>query len=385
MSSILRPFAGYLPEPEFAPRIVGPTEALLKNKVRANARLDPMSFRNVVGRGAASTRDAAKQWVEELVEQGALRRFGPAVLVHRLTKGEFIATGILADVSIAAYDSGVVKKHESTIAASQQKMAHYIRTTRIYGNPVALAHRPNVAVSAFLAEHVSEPPDSHFLASDGTTHELWVIEGDRAFEFCANYSSELYITDGHHRLAAASLVASEEERHDAYFPAALFSQHEWRLRSFLRCVTDPNIDETAVIERLRSEHQLEEVDEKDARPREPREFGMAIGDRFFLLQLQVRNLPTDPYELLDVNLLRAHILGPIFDVIADPNDSRLSYVEDTPAKLKSARRSTIRFLPYPSSEADVMAIADEGLSMPPKSTWFAPKIPSGLVLRFLDP
>ena len=111
---------------------------------------------------------------------------------------------------------------------------------------------------------------------------------------------------------------------------------------------------------------------------------MAIGDRFFLLQLQIPDLPTDPYELLDVNLLRAHILGPIFDVIADPNDPRLSYVEDTPAKLKSARRSTVRFLPYPPSEADVMAIADKGLSMPPKSTWFRTKIPSGLVLRFLD-
>ena len=222
MSSILRPFTGYLPEPEFAPRIVGPTEALLKNKDRASARVDPMSFRNVVGRGAASTQDAAKQWVEGLVEQGALRRFGPAVLVHRLTKGDFVATGILADVSIAAYDSGVVKKHEATIAASQQKMAHYIRTTRIYGNPVALAHRPNVAVSAFLTEHVSEPPDSRFLASDGTTHELWVVEGDRAFEFCANYSSELYITDGHHRLAAASLVASEEGDTTHIFPRACF-------------------------------------------------------------------------------------------------------------------------------------------------------------------
>ncbi len=384
MSALLAPVTGLVPAPEVAHRIVGPPTAVLSPEAREAARLDPLSFRHAVGRGASPSHEEAQDWLRSCVKQGALRPVGPAVLAYRHAKADLVATGLIADVSSSAYDSGMVKGHESTIPQTERKMADYMRTTRVYGNPIALAHRPHAGVSASLAARTAHDPDIGFTAADGSSHELWVIEGDDAEALCASFVDELYVTDGHHRLSAASLVAREEERIGARLPAGVFGADEVRLRAFARCIVDSDLDADAVLDRLRSDHLIEEVSEADARPRERRELGVRIGDRYHRLRIRPDRVPDDLYSSLDVNLLQDLILEPVFGITDPRRDRRLSFVPDRPESAYRAADCGAWFLPFPASVADVMAIADLGMAMPPKSTWFAPKLPAGLVIRLLE-
>ncbi len=357
---------------------------MLSPDQRQAARLDPLSFRHGVGRGAHISLEEAQEWLRSGLDQNALRPVGPAVFVYRIAKGDLVATGIVAEVSVTAYDSGQVKRHESTIAKTERKMAKYMRTSRIHGNPVALAHRPHSGISAAIAEQTVREPDHSFIASAGYSHALWAIEGDAAYDLCRSYSDTLYITDGHHRLAAASTVAAEEGRVDPHLPAGIFASDELRLRSFARCVVDPEVDADAVIDRLSSEHQLTEVSEAEARPLGRFDFGVKIGGRSFRLHIDRDMVPDDLYGSLDVTLLQNLILEPIFGITNPRQDPRLHFVADMDEHSSKDLDFAAWFLPFPTTVTDVMAVADMGLAMPPKSTWFAPKLPSGLVIRFLD-
>jgi uncharacterized protein (DUF1015 family) len=385
MSALLEPFTGYVPASEYAPRIVGPPVSTLSPDQRQAARSDPLSFRHVVGKGAGAPKKEARQWLHTCQDEGVLTAVGPAVFIYRLAKGDLVTTGIVADVSIAAYDSGLVKRHETTISKTERKMAKYMRSTRIYGNPVALAYREHVGLNTMIAAHSVREADFSFTAADGYAHSLWVVEGAEADELCRNFHETLYITDGHHRLAAASVVAGEEGRMNHHIPAGLFSADELRLRSFARCVIDPDLDAMVVIDRLGSDHHLEEVDEGEARPRGRYEYGVKIGGASYRLRVDDANVPDDLYRSLDVNLLQDLILEPVFGIQNPRQDGRLHFIPDLPEGRDDEEiECGAWFLPYPASVGDVMAVADSGRAMPPKSTWFAPKLPSGLVIRLLD-
>jgi len=352
---------------------------MLSPDQREVSKMDPLSFRHVVGKGAGSSHEEAQEWLETVQGLGALVPVGPAIFVHRITKGDLSATGIVADVSIAGYDSGRVKRHEKTLSKTEEKMASYMRTTRIYGNPVSLAYRPHAGLDAVIAKQTQREPNYSFVAADETAHAIWTIEGQEASDVCESFNDELYITDGHHRLASASIVAAEEGRSDAHLPAALFSADQLRLRSFARCVVDPEIDIEEVTRRLATEHRLEPVRPEAARPRDRFEYGLLLGDNSFVLHLDRDKIPDDLYESLDVNLLQDLILEPIFGIKKPRKDKRLHFVADTEHEERLDCQAWI--LAYPASVSDVMAVADMGKTMPPKSTWFGPKIPSGLVVR----
>jgi uncharacterized protein (DUF1015 family) len=382
---MLEPFTGYVAVSEFAPRIVGPPVSTLSPDQQKAARSDPLSFRHVVGKGAGAPKKEARKWLRICQDEGVLAPVGPAVFVYRLAKGDLVTTGIVADVSIAAYDSGLVKRHETTISKTERKMAKYMRSTRIYGNPVALAHRENAGLSALIAAHSLRDADFGFTAADGYAHSLWVVDGNEAHDLCRGFHDTLYITDGHHRLAAASVVASEEGRRNHHIPAGLFSAEELRLRSFARCVIDPDLDAAAAVERLGSEHHLEEASDGDVRPRQRHEYGVKIDGRSFRLRIDDADVPDDLYRSLDVNLLQDLILEPVFGIENPRQDGRLHFIPDLPdGNSDDEIECDAWFLPYPASVSDVMAVADSGRAMPPKSTWFAPKLPSGLIIRLLD-
>ncbi len=363
---------------------MGPPTSLLSPEQKKAARLDPLKFRHAVGRGVHASQEEAQEWLRSARQQGAVVPAGPTVFVYRIAKGDLVATGIVAEVSITAYDSGLVKRHESTIAKTERKMAKYMHRSRILGNPVALTHRPHAAVSEAIAAQTMREPDCSFIDSAGYSHALWGLERDDAFDLCRSFRDPLYITDGHHRLAAASRVAAEEGRVDPHLPAGIFSSDELRLRSFARCVVDPDVDTDAVISRLSSEHSLEEVSDVEARPLGRFDFGVRIAGRSFRLHIDRDRVPDDLYGSLDVNLLQDLILEPIFGIDNPRQDPRLHFVADLADESDESRDWTAWFLPFPTTVSDVMAVADMGLAMPPKSTWFAPKVPSGLVCRMLD-
>ena len=148
------------------------------------ARNDPLSFRHAAGRGAGSSQTEVASWLAECHNQGVLRAVGPTVFVYQQGDADLAATGIIADVRLSAYDSGLVKRHERTIAKTQRKMADYMRGTRIFGNPVALTHRPHAGLQATIKAHVEREADIAFTTADSVSHRLWAIEGDAAEEVC---------------------------------------------------------------------------------------------------------------------------------------------------------------------------------------------------------
>ena len=356
----------------------------LSPEQREQARTDPLSFRFAAGRAAASSREDAVAWLIDRRADGALQSVEQAVLLYRQTQDDLVATGIVADASIAAYESKRVKRHERTFAKTLHKMADYMSSTRVYGNPISLTHRPDPQISTLTSAITAQPAYISFKTVDDVTHEMWLVEGSQAEDLCSRFTTDLYITDGHHRLAAAAAVSAEEGRTDAYLPAGVFSSEQLRLRVFARCIVDPQLDIAAAIDRISSQHQLDEVGDNEVRPRASGEFGVKLGDRYFRMQLDVRQAETSPPDSLDVKMLQDHVLGPVFGITKPRNDKRLGFVADLRGQSPTAIEADAWFLPFPVQVSDVMAVADSGKVMPAKSTWFAPKVPSGLAIRTLD-
>ena len=379
--ALLKPLTGYVPTSNLGHRVAAPPNSMLTSKQREAATHEPLSFRNALGRGAGASHEEAGAWIEESSKQGALQPVSRSIIVYRQGRGGHAATGVVADVSLDAYDSGLVKPHEETIAKTARKMADYMRTTRIYGNAVALTHRPLPDFQAAIAAHAEGPPTSEFATPDGMSHQLWLVAGDDAESLCRSFDAMLYVTDGHHRLAAASLVASEEGRTDPRLPAALFPSAALTVRSFARCITDPELDAADIVARLGSAFSLESVDELAARPRHRGEFGMRIKDAFYRLRMDPAYRSSNPHRSLDVDLLQEEVLGPIFGITDPSSDRRLRFVADLSEEHQPDTESDCWLLPFPVGIGDVMAVADTGQVMPPKSTWLAPKVPSGLVIR----
>jgi uncharacterized protein (DUF1015 family) len=384
MTSLLTPFTGFIPSAAHAHRIVGPPSSMLSSEQKNASRLDDLSFRHVVGRGAGAHHAQAMDWLQRCRDLDALRPVDSSVIIHRLTRGAFIATGLIADVSLAAFDTGLVKRHETTIAKSERKMLKYMKSTRIFGNPVALAHYDHPEVAVSLASHTQRDADITFVAIDGMQHSLWVVAGDDAVNLCANFSDVLYITDGHHRLAAASALAAAEDRSDPHIPAGLFAENELKVWAFARAIKDQHVNTADIVNALREKFGLEESSLEVPRPTARQQVGVRIDDRSFVLTIPAALIPADPYDRLDVNLLQNLILEPLFGVTNPRTDSRLSFIADTADDAHDPDSYEAWFLPYPTSVRDVMMVADTGRAMPPKSTYFLPKLPSGLVIRPID-
>ena len=378
---MLRPFTGHVPTSSFGARVVGPPKALLPPGDIDAGVDDPLSFRYSVGRGAGPSSDEAQAWIADMVAQQALAPVEGAVIVHSAERAGRATMGVLADVSIAAYERDQIKRHEKTIASNEQKMVGYMLLTRVFGNPVVLAHRPDPVFSAKLVDHASRPPDIEFEARDGTHHRMWIVTGEDASTLAELVTEDLYIADGHHRLEAACALANAEGRDDAWFPAGLYAENEFDVWAFARGVRDSPLSKKKLIARLEADFDLAEVDAEIPRPPAPHTFGVRIGRRSFILTIPDDHFVGDAHDRLDVSVLQNLILEPMLGIDDPRRDPRLDLVADAGDDAHDPSLYDAWFLPYPTPAGDVMDVADLGRTMPPKSTYFLPKLPGGIVVR----
>ena len=384
MNSLLRPFTGFVPAAAFAGRIVGPPSSMLTTEAKNASSDDELSFRHRVGRSAKAPYADAMAWLQRCRDLEALTPVEDAVIVHRLTHGDFSALGLLADLRVEGYADGRVKGHESTIEKTERKMLDYMQSTRIFGNPVALTHTDTAAATTLLASASSKTPDLVFESIAGTHHELWLVSGEDALALCASIPDPVYVTDGHHRLAAAVLLSATESLPDLHLPGAFYAENEQRLGTYSRALTDPTIDPDDVLIALRQRFALDEVAATVPRPSARQQLGLRLGGRSYVITVPDELVPSDTYGALDVNLLQDLLLGPLFGVDDPRTDARLKFVADTDDAAHAPDAFDAWFLPHAPSVSEVMAVADLGQSMPPKSTYFMPKVPSGLVIRTID-
>ena len=407
---LIRPFAGLRPHPERATAVIAPPYDVLSSaEARERAQGHPDSFLHVskpeidlppaTDPYADAVYAQGRKQLDRLWREGVLQRDrAPYYYAYRLTMGNHAQTGLVAVASVAAYDQNRIRKHEYTRPQKEDDRVRHIDTLNAQTGPVFLAYRQDPDMGRLLREATQAPAEIDATAADGVRHELWVIrEPDRiqALSQAVDAQPVLYIADGHHRSAAASRVAAErgpasETGSHHYFLSVLFPANEVQIWDYNRVVKDLNgLTSTDLLERLQTAFAVS-AQRQAVRPDRRGVFGLYLAGQWYHLTLQPERVPAaDPVASLDVALLAREVLEPVLGITDPRRDERIDFVGGIRGLAELERRvdsgeMAVAFSLFPTSLEDLMAVADAEQVMPPKSTWFEPKLADGLVSHVLD-
>ena len=336
-----------------------------------------------------------------MLDSGVLKRDArPYYYVYRMVMNGHAQTGLAAACSIADYDAQRVRRHELTRPDKEDDRVRQIEAVNAHTGPVLLAHPAAPQVDAMLTDASSGTPDFDVTAANGVRHVLWVIrDEDRISRLTAAFDAmpALYIADGHHRTAAASRVAAARRaaaprgsRAASYdnFLSVAFPHHQLRILPYNRIVRDLNgLERGEFLRRVEARFSVTPSAGR-VTPERRGVFGLYLPGQWYRLEIDPARIPADPTARLDISLLAEHLLGPVL-AIGDPRtDPRIDFVGGIRGPEELERRvaggTAAAFSMYPTSLQDLMVVADAGRIMPPKSTWFEPKLADGLVSLVLD-
>ena len=302
-------------------------------------------------------------------------------------------------MATAGLDDGTIRPHEATRTETEELVLDHFRSVRAHSDPVAMMYRADEALRELVAEVTeSVVPTLDFDSSDGAHHVLWMVDDeDRVDAISGRLAAvdRLYVTDGHHRAAAAHRYAAEQAARNPehtgsepynYLTAMLFADDDVGLEGYHRCLTDlGDVSPGDLLDAIRRDMTLEEVSVRwanEARPRRHGQVAMLLEGDWYRITFPELAGDADGYEALDAVRLQRHILGPLLGVEDPETDPRLEYIPGPAGLGEFARRGVaVGFALHRPTTAAIMAVADAGRIMPPKSTWFEPKIRAGLVVR----
>lgn len=410
--SLILPFRALRPARGRAADVVAPPyDVLSTDEARVLAADRPWSFLHVSKPEIDLSADTdpyaeavyakGKENLLRMIGEGVLRRDGTAMYyAYRLRMGDHVQTGLVAAASVAAYDAGRIRRHELTRPDKEDDRVRQIEAVGGHTGPVLLAYPPASHVDTLLAEATSAAADDIAIGPGGVEHALWSI-GSGGLQQRLSDAFEampaLYIADGHHRSAAASRVArhrrefgSSPDHPSQRFLVVAFPHHQMKILAYNRVVRDlgPHGPE-AFLHALEERFEVQE-EAQAVTPRKAAQFGLRLGPRWYRLTLKAPwTQAGDPVARLDVSLLAAHVLEPLLG-IADPRrDKRIDFVGGIRGVAELDRRVdsgewAAAFSMFPTQMTDLMAVADQGMIMPPKSTWFEPKLADGMASLMLD-
>ena len=408
---LIRPFSGLRPPTTRAADVLAPPyDVLSTEEARLRAAGRPWSFLHIskpeidlppgTDPHAAEVYDKAAENLAAMRSAGVLLRDpAPCFYAYRLTMNGRSQTGLVASASVAAYDRNHIRRHELTRPDKEDDRVRQIEALDAQTGPVLLAYPAAPAIDAWLAQASAGTPAADVNADDGVRHTLWVIEDpavQSALSEAFGQLPALYIADGHHRSAAASRVAAGRhapgipEQPCDYFLAVIFPHHEMRILDYNRVVTDLNGLTTGDFLARIGEHFTVDPQPGRVKPGQPGEFGLYLQSRWYRLRIRPERIPAnDPVARLDVSLLSNWLLGPALGILDLRRDRRIDFVggirglEELEQRVDSGAAAAA-FALFPTRMEDLMAVADAGEVMPPKSTWFEPKLADGLVSHLLD-
>jgi uncharacterized protein (DUF1015 family) len=392
----IKPFAALRPEPGLAPRICElPYDVMSSEEARRLATGNPLSFLHVskpeidlppaTDVYAPEVYAKGRENFRRLIAEGALRQDPqPYFYLYRQVMGGHSQTGLVAAASCEDYLKSIIRKHELTRLDKEDDRVRHIEALDAQTGPVFLVYRANQAMDQFVAKRTAEPPNLDFTASDGVRHMAWVIADAAAMRFIeAEFSQtpRLYIADGHHRSAAAARVFQKRKGagESASFLSVIFPHNQMQILPYNRVLKDlSGMSPEQLLENLAGVFDIARPGA--ATPTRKHEFGLYLGGQWHTLQVRPPlTAATDTIDTLDVTLLQQHVLEPLFG-IADPRTSkRINFVGGIRGtaeleKLVDSGEYACAFSLFPTSIEDLMTIADAGVIMPPKSTWFEPKL-----------
>ena len=412
--SLVIPFRALRPVKSFASQVAAPPYDVMNcEEAKKFVRANTLSFLHVekseidipYAKEGDDQRiyDRAKENLQGLIVKGVLRREEtPAFYLYRQRVEKRSQTGIVAGVSIAEYEAGRIRRHELTRDDKEKERTRHIDTVGAQTGPVFLTYRGREAINRLAVRVAAGPPEYDFTAGDGVVHTVWVISDPAEIlgvvEGFAPVES-LYIADGHHRAAAAATVArirkdrNPGDRGDEGYHllmAVLFPQEQLQIMDYNRAIRDLNgLKAEAFLERV-GQKFLISGDYTGKSPARRHEFGMYLDGTWRHLTARKEILrDDDPVAGLDVSLLQENLLSPVLGIRDQRTDPRISFIGGIRGmveleNLVDRGDCAVAFSLYPPTVGEMMAVADAGMVMPPKSTWFEPKLLSGLFVHLLE-
>lgn len=407
----IRPFRAYRPRKGLEEQIAAlPYDVYSREEAAREVEKNPHSFLAIdrpetqfdsdTDMYAANVYKKAGDMLWEQIKEGAfVLEEKPCYYLYRQSMNGRSQTGIVACASIDDYNNHVIKKHENTRADKEEDRVCHVEACNCQTGPIFLAYRSNEVCRQAIAETMKRPPVNDFQSEDGVIHQVWVMDDPRwmlAVREAFREMPSLYIADGHHRCASAVRVGMRrrerfsdytgEEAYN-YFLSVCFSEDELRIMDYNRVVKDLNgLNEKDFLHRVEESFEISYV-ENAYHPQEKATFGMYLRDTWYALKARPAILSKDVVRGLDVSILQDFLLGPVLGIQDPKTDNRIAFVGGIRGLKELERRvhtdMAVAFSLYPTSVSELFVVADKGQLMPPKSTWFEPKLRSGLFLHSL--
>lgn len=392
----IKPFAALRPKPELARQICElPYDVMSSAEAREMAAGNPLSFLHVskpeidlppeTDLYAAAVYAKGRENFERLIAQGALRQDAqPAFYLYRQIMGRHSQVGLVAAASCQEYLDGIIKKHEFTRPDKEDDRVRHIETLNSQTGPVFLTYRAQPDLDALFATITSGPSDVDFTAPDGVRHTAWVIGSPahlQRIEAAFAAVPCLYIADGHHRSAAAGRVFQSRKGagDSGRFLAVIFPHNQMQILAYNRVLKDLNGRSAAELLKALGDVFVIQPG-TSAAPSQKHAFGLFLAGQWHRLNVRPElTRATNPIDRLDVAILQSRVLAPLFGIDDPRTSKRISFVGGIRGtgeleKLVNAGEFACAFSMFPTSIEDLMTIADAGGIMPPKSTWFEPKL-----------
>jgi uncharacterized protein (DUF1015 family) len=401
----IKPFPALRPLADLAARICElPYDVVSSHEAREIAAENPLSFFHVskpeidlapaIDIHAAEVYAKGKENFYRLIQEGALRQDPSACFyLYRQVAGQHSQVGLVAAASCEDYLQNLIKKHELTRPEKEDDRVRHIEALNSQTGPVFLTYRNEATIDELAEEKISAAPAVDFVAKDGVRHSSWVISDRKSIETIkAEFARVpvLYIADGHHRSAAAVRICQARPGggQSAYFLAVIFPDSQVQILPYHRVLRDLNKNTPRqLLEKLSSVFMVHS--EAEAEPRHRHEIAFYLAGRWHTMHFRPHfTTENDPHGQLDVALLQKHVLAPIFDIDDPRTSKRIDFVggiRGTRELEKSVDCGdyACAFSLFPTSIEDLMTIADAGGIMPPKSTWFEPKLRDGMFCHMI--
>ena len=403
----IKPFKAYRPTPELADKIAAlPYDVYNREEAKKVVAGNPLSFLRI-DRAETNFDDSVDIYSEQVYKKA------DELIKEYIADGKFIQdkeemyylyqeswrgrtqTGIVGCASIDDYENNIIKKHENTLAAKEADRIRHIETTGMQTGPIFLSFCSNEEIDDFLKRKTMEVPVYDFTSDDEVTHRVWLIEDRDDIRFVRaafKRMDSIYIADGHHRCASAVKVGvkkramgEDDNEESDYFLSVLFPDNQLKIMDYNRVLKDTaGMTEEELLKEIGMFCSIEESDQPYS-PQMKGEVGMYMSGHWYKLTFNDDVKSSDAVDGLDVAILQDYILDKIWGISDPKTDKRIDFVGGIRGLEELERRCSldckVAFAMYPTSIVELFAVADEGRLMPPKSTWFEPKLRSGLFLH----